>query len=64
MLDNFYNGNRICNAWQQASSLSVMAGLASSEILKFLGDYAEPALIGKEFALNLTYLLQDMLFHN
>jgi molybdopterin/thiamine biosynthesis adenylyltransferase len=53
MIDNFYNGNRICNAWQQASSLSVMAGIASSEILKFLGGYAEPALIGKEFALNL-----------
>lgn len=65
MIDSFHNGNRLCNAWQQASSLSAMAGIATSEILKLLGEHCSPALIGKEFALNLmTYKSQLVDFHS
>lgn len=64
MTDNFYNGNRICNAWQQASSLSAMAGLATSEAMKLLGQYCPPALIGKEFALNLMTFQSHLIDFN
>ena len=54
--DSVFNKNRHLNAWQYAPSLSTMAGIASSEIIKFLAKYQPCNIIGKRFALDLITL--------
>lgn len=45
---------RSTNAWQSAPSLSVMAGLAANELLRFLTEYAPAKLRGGKVMLNLS----------
>lgn len=54
------NKQRKLNAWQYAPSLSAMAGIASSEILKFLAEYAPCNIIEKRFALDLNHLTSTL----
>lgn len=60
MKNQFRDGNRSVNAWQSSPSLSVMSGLVADQIIKYITGYAECALIGKKFSLDLSNLTATM----
>jgi hypothetical protein len=49
----FRNGHRVVNAWQNAPSISAMAGLAVGEAIKVMTGCEKSALVGRQFRLSL-----------
>ncbi len=54
IMGKFSDGSRVVNAWQNASSISAMAGLAVGEAIKVLTGCETSRLIGRRFVLSLT----------
>lgn len=56
MKHQFFNGNRIVNAWQSAPSLAIMSGIVVDQVIKLISGYDHTALIGRKISISLRDL--------
>lgn len=53
MKHSFSNGSRDVNAWQSSPSLSIMSGIVSDQLIKYLTGYDQVQLVGKRMYMSM-----------